>query len=831
MGDVREALKKYEKVRLHEVNEAQTRIDIIDRLLFEILGWNHEDVKVEERVAENGKSTFADFVVRTAITGFVVEAKKVGRAFKNLPTARRTKIRNIVRVGNMSAPIRQARDYARTLGLGFAIVTNGSQWIIYPASRTDQISFERSDAIVFNSLQSILETDLEEFVDLLSREAVISGSLENTLLGKINSQIEERRLNRFYPQGTIRPQRTNLFPLIQPAIDTAFTDDFISEDADLLEKCYVSTPDRIRFDSRIQMHIAKRQLVIQARPARPMKPREQRVLAEIIDNASGTARPVAVLVLGLVGAGKTTFLNYTRNVSSKARFLSKEGEPYPHWLYVDFRAFSAEASPYDYICGILKKRIQADRFLSDGNRCIQHAYKDEIDGISRGPLFLLNGNEDELKKRVSDLLFRDYEATVPYVEKILSYVARHAAVFLVIDNVDQVTNEGVQAKIFADSMALAQKLKCNLILSMRDTTYLKNRNSAVFDAFDFDAIYIDAPKLDAVLSKRFKLAEATLRRKTGDFVDPTLGSVHVPDLSIIIGLAQSSVLGTEIGTLIDVFSVSDVRLALRMTREFLQNGYTATAQALHVYEKEGRYTMPRHDALRAIILGSRSVYSEEYSIVGNPFDARLPRLEAQLLRLFILSALVASASDRNFQYMEGNEIAHSLKIIGFSEESCIKVIGDLCNVRFIQTAGQNAPTLEENYSPTRLGGYIVRHLIGELTFVQHMMMDTFVDSDEVWTKLRGYMDRIVAENDVLARVDNRVQCSQLFFEHIRDRYDTLRSASVDKKLAPQWCANPLKAMENIFHANCQRAIDSARKNYGPEGRLKQYRFVREKVEL
>jgi hypothetical protein len=823
-------LARYESLRLHEVNEAQTRIEIIQRVLIEVLDWQHSDITVEVRVSEDGKQTFADFVVRTAVTGFVIEAKKIGRTFTSRDVTRnkkKIKLGTLSRLRHATEPVRQARDYARKLGLPFAIVTNGNQWILFPATRTDQVSFENSNAIIFNSLRDILEKDHDEFRALLSRESVIKGSLENALLGRIDNQIEERRLNKYYPHGTIRPTRTNLFPLIQSAIEIAFSEEPISEDSDLLEKCYVSTPDRTRFDSRIQMHIAARsQPVTGARVSRPMKPRERRALNEIIDNATSAFRPVTVLVLGVVGTGKTTFLTYTHKVSGKERFTPSNRKAYPHWLYVDFRSFVAQSSPYDYICSSLKESIAADSFLSDGKKCVDHAYKEDIEGLSRGPLHLLARNDDEWRRRISDYLLKEYEATNPYVEKILAYASRNTGVFLVIDNVDQVEPELSQTRIFSDAMALARRIGCNLILAMRDGTFVKNRNNPIFNAFDFDTIYIDAPKIDAVLSKRFFVAKQKLNGVQGQFDDPSHGSVHVHDLSIIIDLVQSSVLGTEIGTLIEVFSASDVRLALRMTREFLQNGYTATARALEIFEREGRYTMPKHDALRAVILGSRNVYEEESSLVGNPFDARLARTEAQLLRLYVLAALVASASDNSFQSMEGIEIAKHLKQIGFGEDVCLAILIGLCERRFVQTLGQATPALDANFNPTRLGGYIVRHLIGNFTFMQHMMMDTFISDEQVWTNLRQLMTGVVAEKDVLARMDLRAAAANAFFDYLRSRYDPIHEHSVAQKLPAQWCTHPLKAIDSVFRSDVRAALRSANNNYGPNGRLAHFRYLR-----
>jgi hypothetical protein len=75
MTSPEEILRQYDRVALHEPNEAQTRIHVIDEVLFSILEWTHDDVNAEERVSEDGKQTFADYKVSTAMTAFVVEAK------------------------------------------------------------------------------------------------------------------------------------------------------------------------------------------------------------------------------------------------------------------------------------------------------------------------------------------------------------------------------------------------------------------------------------------------------------------------------------------------------------------------------------------------------------------------------------------------------------------------------------------------------------------------------------------------------------------------------------------------------------------------------------
>src|SRR3970282_2030783 len=137
---------------------------------------------------------------------------------------------------------------------------------------------------------------------------------------------------------------------------------------------------------------------------------------------------------------------------------------------------------------------------------------------------------------------------------------------------------------------------------------------------------------------------------------------------------QASVLGSEVGNRIEVLATEDVRLALRMTREFLEYGYSNFGKAWEIYKREGAYLLPKHEAFRAILLGNRTVYSEEVSPIANPFDLRLAINSAQLLRLYILTAIVNLASSPSFRHIDGSFIAENLRKIGFGDAVILSVL-------------------------------------------------------------------------------------------------------------------------------------------------------------
>jgi len=811
MSTINEILHSHANLVLADANEAETRLKLIDRVLFEILGWSHDDVSVEERVSEDKKTTYADYIVRTAGSAFVLEAKKTGASFSNVPNVRRRRLTTSFVNGDIGKAIVQARDYARKKGIPFAVVTNGAAWIAFPATRIDQVAFADSSAIIFPSLESALRDDYAEFAHLLSRDEVIGGSLEAELLGRAEDQLGDHRLNHFFSNRGATRVRNPLYPLIEEAIVTAFTDSIVDTNSELLEKCYVQTPERIKFDRQINMYISRQQSVFARTPIRPLQRKETPELRATIEQSRVNARPIAILVLGTVGAGKTTFLHYTRQVSSAAYFQKNEAGPYPQWIHIDFRDLLPSENVPDFLYRALRNYAADDWFMRNYEQCVRPAYRDQIRALRDGPLKIL-ADDNKINERIADFLLAQSQST-DYVDHLYAYAATKSPAFLVIDNVDQFEPVEQQSRIFAESMALAHKLRLNLVLCLRDSTFVRHRSSPTFDAFDFTPISIDAPAIPAVLSKRFFLAKQLLSGKSGKFIAENGARVEVSDLSIVADMISSSVLGTSVGAIIDALATSDVRLALRMTREFLESGYTNPGRAINTYRTTGRYILPRHEALRSVLLGNHPVYSEEYSILANPFDARLSRTNHQMLRLFVLTSLVTMSSRSDFRYADGSDIRTALKEIGFGDGATKRVLEDLCSARFLFTSAHGEPTLGSSFYPSRLGGLVIRILMADPTFLEAVMMDTFIPDRADWDGLRAQSEEIDSERNVIARLKLRHERILTFYRAMHTQYKTVLDEARRRSLAQEWCEDPFTNAASHLNRNLQKALNSAIRNY------------------
>ncbi|RML34133.1 hypothetical protein ALQ97_02812, partial [Pseudomonas savastanoi pv. glycinea] len=278
---------------------------------------------------------------------------------------------------------------------------------------------------------------------------------------------------------------------------------------------------------------------------------------------------------------------------------------------------------------------------------------------------------------------------------------------------------------------------------------------------------------------------------------------------------DTPVLGTEIGERIDVLANHDVRLALRMTREFLARGYTDPAKALQSHKNKNTYVLPKQEAFRSILLGNQSVYSEEFSVIGNPFDSRLGKSNGGLLRMFILSALVKQNNAEGAS-IDGPDIRANIRSIGFSEEDTLKVLSDLTELRFIHTKSHGKADLNSGYYASRLGGHVVRALIADLTFIENILMDTFISDKEVWDRLRDLTQQIRDEREIVVRMQARVERAKLFYRLMADQYLPLLDEARKRGLDPVWLGNPLEDMRAAFEADCAKALHSAQRLYGKQ---------------
>jgi hypothetical protein len=749
-------------------NEATTRKLIIDRIIEYVLGWVPvQDVSYEERTSEDNQTTFADYVVTTATTSIVIEAKKEGQAFR-LPIDQTTaKLGGVISEGEVGEAIRQARDYARKLSIPYAVVTNGISWIVFPAIRTDRVPFDKSRAILFRSMVDIRERFVE-FWELLSRKRVIEGSLDSFFFPPEQEPIS-RRLVSMLRDTAYRIGRNRVYEHIEPAITAALSDESLIEDTDALENCYVKSTERVKFDSRIRMHLQDVKPALDRPATRPRSGGDPEVLGKVLSAYRKNPQRF-ILVLGSVGAGKTTFLEYTRKVSAKSLIHNKV-----IWFRVDFKKATTADNPREYILRELLNLIDTDTsfHLNNWEQSIRPAYHDFIESRKTGTLAtIFRSDKQRFEEYVAEAIEREKTEITPFVERIIRYASTKYPVYIVIDNPDQIDSEQYQQTVFLEAQAIARRTSSNVILTLRDATYLRHRKTPVFDAFLVESIYIDPPAVRPVLSRRFLYAKRVLSGVPADIHAESGIRFSVKDLSVFFEMVSKSILRDPTGYMIEVLAESNVRRGLELVRDFLSSGHTSADHALKSYVSDGNYIFPQHEVFKGALLGQWKYYREEIAQIPNLFDAKLVSSAFQLLRYQILCRLVSSASNSSYEGDSVDRIISDLYRLGVHEQSILKVLNDLVDFRLIQPIDRLPVSQRSIVYPTRLGGYLCRDLSAKFMYFEPCLLDTNIHSQETWEELSSITNAIEVARweDKMGLRIKRIHCFVEYLSALEEKW-------------------------------------------------------------
>jgi len=149
--------------------EQDARLQIINRFLTEVLGWDFPDIRTEP----HGPSGYTDYLVSSAgQRRLVVEAKRIGPLLIDTlnPEMRTYKVGGPA-LESASPGIQQAASYCLDHGVNYAIVTTGFVWIAFIPLPGSGISYREGIAFSFPNFKAIID-NFAVFYDLCSKEAV-----------------------------------------------------------------------------------------------------------------------------------------------------------------------------------------------------------------------------------------------------------------------------------------------------------------------------------------------------------------------------------------------------------------------------------------------------------------------------------------------------------------------------------------------------------------------------------------------------------------------------------------------------------------------------------
>jgi predicted type IV restriction endonuclease len=777
-GDWGEASPAYDEVLafvedrdLASLNEAQTRYDVIDRMLRDILSWKHGHVDVEEHLS-GAHAGYIDYLLRLGDYTIVVEAKRFGAAFPNPSARTRLKLSgSLLGTGEISEAINQAERYAGEKGADIVIVTNGTCWCFYSMAHR---SPEDYATLLFPFKEP---SHAEHLFNCLSQTAVESGSIL-----RITNQMSrtEDRLLSAVKDSDGRIDRNNIADHITPALNNAMYADSLINNVEALDKCFVTTHARSKFDALLGMHLSDPK-PISVSPARRIKTgMPHGHLEKVVETCTPGFAPPVTLIIGPVGAGKSTYLRHFELLAGR-EILSKVKA---HWIYIDFEEMGKHGDPRSFIYSKLRDYLLAEHPSNptDYNSLVKPAYEKEIGGLARGPLAPIYNNKDEFNRRIVDYIQSDFQAVEPYVDKVLRFLCKTRVCIIVLDNVDLYEDDQLETSVFSEGLALSKRVLCHVIVSLRDRTYVRHRTDSSFDAYETRKLWLDPPSFRTVLSSRLTFSKKILEGRSAQVQLPNGMHLAVPDLSVFFDIVQRSILQGQAGEFIESISDLNIRRGLTLITNFLTSGHIQADRAISKYIKGYKtYSFPFHEIFKGTMLAQWRHYKEDRSDCINIFDSRLGVHKLRLLRLHILAHLVVCAQREESLEVGVEECVSLFSNIGASENHTIATLQTLQKNGLIRSVTAEDITLKGRIVVSKSGGYYAKILSHRFVYVESCLVDTAIGNYDTWNSLCESTIAIERDYSIPHRMEVRRDRLNTFLEYLENNEaETLQGLSILK---------------------------------------------------
>jgi len=543
-----------------------------------------------------------------------------------------------------------------------------------------------------------------------------------------------------------------------------YADALLSNSEDL-EKCFVTTEARTKFDVMLGVHLADTKPSV-VQPARRIKKAQSHgPLESLVEGTRPSFAPPVTLIIGGVGSGKSTYLKHFELIAGKRVLESQKA----HWIYIDFEQMGKKGNPRAFIYDHLKKYLLAEHSdnPTDYKNAIEPAYKEEISALAKGPFALIAHQREKFDEVITDHIKQDFDQIEPYVDKLFHYIASRTLCVIVLDNIDLYEDEDLETIVLSEGLALSKRIFSNVIVSIRDRTFVRHRNDSIFDAFELRKLWLDPPPFKSVLSKRLSYSKKILEGIEAN-VDTRSGvHIKVPDLSVFFDIVQTSVLSGEAGDFIDAISDTNIRKGLTLFTNFLTSGHIEADRAISSYLGGLiHYRFPFHEVFKGTMLGQWKYYKEDRASCLNLFDSKLGAKATRLLRLHLLKFLRINAQDQNHIEVPVSKCVEIFSRGGASQGNIIDCLNLLQKFGYVRTISGEAIDDESVVAITRSGAYISKFLNRKLVYVEACLFDTAIEDSEAWSDLTAMTGTIETEHDVPTRLQLREERVDYFLQYL-----------------------------------------------------------------
>lgn len=787
--ELAESLLRYEQV---DLNEADTRHQVIDQILHDVLGWPRALTKCEQHIQKG----YSDYVLynRASDPVLVIEAKRAGEYFhlpldSNTPRLSRSfSLSTLLTDPATKKAVEQARSYAVDLGCEYAAVTNGHQWIFFRAFAKGK-NWRKLPTFVIQSLRWF-SSEFISATNILSYTAIDQKHSLQQLIGP--GQIISREI--YYPKERIssfdRPVTTNRFSKYLRPIASRYFMNLEDAEEEFFDECYVQRREYTEAFAGLSA-IIKDSLTPYLEEYGVQQTvdtdRGGKIGNRIIRSLRDAKSADVVVLFGGKGIGKSTFLRRLL-VHSPPQFLSKRAVV----VRIDLLNTPDEpGSIQTHIWKSLVNELDVERILDSERNVLISLFSDRFEVAERQSLFALP--KDSVEYNISlNALVDQWKTDHEYCATRLAeyWKTNHRGVVVVIDNTDQLSGIN-QDLCFTLAQQIAKHLECLSLISMREERFQRSRVHGVLDAFQNAGYHLSAPLPDQVFLSRIRYVKRVL---VSENVSDRVPSINVEseergELSQFFNIVENEFRKGEespLYTFLVACAHGNIRLALELFRGFLVSGYTNIDEMVGV---KGIWTLKIHQVVRPLMTPHRFFYEESDSQIPNLFQVRSKANGSHFTALRLLRRIARGADPRNPHFVSVQDLRDVFES-GYGMGEDLDANLDML-LRYVLIESNNR--LDE-YSPevdevrvTQYGLYIMNEIVHDFTYLDLTSTDCGYFSETACNDVAYYGNadyKLFRDNKKLERVNTRIEKVRRFLEYFQEQenWEAERLHIVDEDL-------------------------------------------------
>jgi hypothetical protein len=596
---------------------------------------------------------------------------------------------------DLAAAAREARLYATELNALYGAGLNPCRFCIVTDGLNTQLRSSDSDNILASFTLAEANAVTPAFADFLNlAKAEVLRSAASDIRRRMRPAKLYRALSLLGGQTVQNEQiPPNDFGRVLAANFQPIFDPGSYEDRKkIVQNAYVGSPRKTRYAGEIDRII---------RNAAPAVAAEALLIEDVAAPHEVShrfadlpaLRNKILLLVGSVGSGKSTFVDYLREC-----VLTTDIQEHCAWVRIDLNpapVTSSEIYPWlrrQIIAGIKASSPDIDTDTLEGRFKLHRKELQELEAIE-GELF--GTDSVQYKQRVADRLDQlrqDDERTMVALEQMLC-TGRGRLLIVVLDNCDK-RNRDQQLLMFQVAKYIQSEIRCLVVLPLRHETYENHRHEPPLDTALKDLVFrIEPPSFQHVLKARLGLVV-----KESRLLGPRKLSYHAGGKTIelpaeklerflhamMAALFEHQHYGRKI-----IFGLAgwNIRLAFEMFLEFCRSGFIQEEDIFAQQAATGQVANLSHSVVAKILLRTnRRYYDGDESYVKNLFQVN-PSTPAPfpLLRYWILSWLRANAQVAGSSGFKGyhrlGDLVHQLVAVG-ADGSAVRT-----DVHYLSKAG------------------------------------------------------------------------------------------------------------------------------------------------